>query len=70
MMDGMEKDATFKCPNCGSELSVESKNESDTEHKMMAKKPASKPMNAGTMPMNDLKSKISSGPTMGNLNSY
>lgn len=68
MKDGMEKkDPMFKCPACGEMLSVESKGESDMEHKAM-KKPMHKD-NAASMPMDSLKNKISSGPTM-NMNSY
>lgn len=69
MMDGMDKDSYFKCPNCGEELCVETSKEEKGEGEDMGKKPAPK-MNAGTMPMHDLKSKISSGPTLSNLNSY
>ena len=70
-MDG-KKDPMFKCPECGAMLSVESKEESDSEHENL--KPKSK-MNAASMPMSDLKSKIAPttnppGITNPNLSSF
>ena len=67
MKDGMEKkEPMFKCPACGEMLSVETKGESEMEHKKPMKK-----MNAGTMPMGDLKDKITKvPPVQPNMNSY
>lgn len=66
MKDGMEekKEPMFKCPSCGEMLKVETKGEDESEDSMMPKK---KKMNASTMPMGDLKSKINPSP---NMNSY
>lgn len=64
MKDGMDKkmskDAYFKCPSCGTELCAK---------EMPKKENSMKKDNAASMPMDSLKNKISSGPTM-NLNSY
>jgi transcription elongation factor Elf1 len=60
-----KKDTTFDCPNCGMKMSVESKDEADSEHVNMKPKPK---MNTGNMPMSSLRSKIT--PPSPNLNSY
>lgn len=65
-----DKEPSFKCPACGETLMVETKDEDDSEDKGMAPK---KKMNAGSMPMGDLRSKIQPKPTVSNppnLNSY
>lgn len=60
------KEPMFKCPACGEMLKVESKGESEMGHSKPMKK-----MNAGTMPMGDLKDKITTNPPAGpNLNAY
>lgn len=58
MKDGMEKkEPSFKCPSCGEVLKVETSGDDMSEDSSMHMKKKSK-MNAGTMPMGDLKSKI------------
>lgn len=52
-MEKMEKKPMFKCPACGEMLKV--------EQKPMDKMESKPKMNAGTMPMGDLKSKINPG---------
>lgn len=60
MKDGMEKkEPMFKCPACGEMMVVEPKEDDMSEDDMMPKK---KKMNAGNMPMGDLKSKINPSP--------
>lgn len=56
MQDGMEKkEPMFKCPACGEMLKVETKGEDMPEDSMP---PMKKKMNAGNMPMGQLKSKL------------
>jgi hypothetical protein len=78
-MDMSKKDPTFKCPSCGEMLSVESAGDSNADHEQMndKKNKVVKQPNAATMPMNNLKNKISQVPGMPqnpsvppNLNSY
>lgn len=52
--DSEKKEPMFKCPACGEMLKVESKGEDMSEDM-----PSKKKMNAGNMPMDHLKSKIS-----------
>lgn len=68
-----KKDSTFSCPSCGEMLSVESKDESNSEHENMKPKPK---VNAGNMAMGMLRSKITQPTTNPpatqgpNLNAY
>lgn len=59
--DSEQKEPMFKCPSCDAMLKVETKEMDDSEDGM----PKKMGMNAGNMPMNKLKNKISSpmGPT-------
>jgi hypothetical protein len=64
MPSDKKQEVTFKCPSCDMEMVVEAKGESDSEHEKFGKKP-----NAGSMPMGQLRSKITpSGQP--NLNSH
>ena len=66
MQDKGEKDVQFKCPSCGEMLSVSSKEKSDdgTDYSSGSKDKSSMQPNAATMPMNNLKKKISQVPGM------
>lgn len=64
----MDKDSYFKCPNCDADLCVETskdeKNEPGEDHQNMTKNKVMKQPNAATMPMNQLKNKLSQVPGM------
>jgi len=65
MNDGMDekKEPSFKCPSCGEMLKVETSDDDMSEDSM----PKKKKVNAGNMPMGDLKAKLNPSP---NMNSY
>jgi hypothetical protein len=73
------KDSSFQCPACGKDMVVKSDSDSDMgeDHQNMTKNKVVKQPNTATMPMSNLKSKISQVPGMPqnptvppNLNSY
>lgn len=78
------KEEKFNCPACGAALNVETSEHADKEHEQMGedhqnmtKNKVVKQPNAATMPMGQLKNKISQVPGMPqnpmvppNLNSY
>jgi hypothetical protein len=73
------KDSSFKCPACDADLMVKSDSGSDMgeDHQNITKNKVVKQPNAATMPMGQLKNKLSSTPGMlqnpmvpPNLNSY
>ena len=65
------KEVTFKCPVCDTEMVIEPKEHSDTEHGQMGedhtnlnKNKVVKQSNAATMPMDQFRNKLSSVPGM------
>lgn len=75
MKDGMDKSmgnkqSYFKCPNCDAELCAEQMDQEKSEMKVSKKMPFKK-MNASSMPMGDLKDKITKNPPAApNMNAY
>ena len=79
-----DKEVKFSCPACGTELNVETSDRAEKEHEQMGedhqnmtKNKVVKQPNAATMPMDQLKNKLSAIPGMPqnpkvppNLNSY
>lgn len=61
----MEKESKFKCPACGEDLVVESKgSDMGEDHQNTTKNKVVKQPNAATMPMGQLKNKLSQVPGM------